>query len=125
VSTPIPPIFIVDDDPSMRRALKRLLKSAGFGVQLFESGEEFLHSPERHSTGCLILDIQMPGSSGFEVFDRLTDEGSPLSVIFLTAYPESAEAQKALESGAIAFLQKPFEDEELFKALEVALERAQ
>ena len=120
-----PPIFVVDDDPSLRRAMKRLLKSAGFDVRTFSSGDEFLDSHSSNAKGCLILDIRMPGLSGFDVFDKLTNEGSPLSVIFITAYDEGGESAKAIKAGAIAFIQKPFDDKELLEALAVALERTE
>ena len=105
----------------MRRAR---LKSAGFEVETFESGDEFLESTSRDTKGCLILDIRMPGLSGLDVFEKLTNEGSPLSVIFVSAYDESQGRDKALEAGAVAFLQKPFDDRDLLEALDVGFERS-
>jgi len=124
MNLPTPSVFIVDDDLSMQRALSLLLKSAGFASRSFTSGDEFLANVGGDTEGCLILDIRMPGLSGLDVFERLMNEGSPLSVIFVTAYDESGRRDEALKAGAVAFLQKPFDDRDLLEALDVGFERS-
>jgi FixJ family two-component response regulator len=114
-------ISIVDDDESVREALKSLLKSAGFKAEAFASAEEFLNSGHLPGTDCLILDVRMPGMSGVELQDFLTasDEGVP--IVFISAHADEEARARALESGAIDFLQKPFSDEALLSAIDAAI----
>ena len=114
-------ISIVDDDESVREALKSLLKSAGFNAEAFASAEEFLNSGHLPGTDCLILDVRMPGMSGVELQDFLTasDEGVP--IVFISAHADEEARARALESGAIDFLQKPFSDEALLSAIDAAI----
>jgi len=120
-----PLIAVVDDDASVCRAMVRLLKSIGMDTQTFASGSEFLTfikaMPSFHPD-CVVLDLQMPGLNGLDVQERLTGDGSPLSVIFITAYDEAGTRERALEGGAVAFLRKPFSDEVLIKALNEAIQ---
>jgi FixJ family two-component response regulator len=116
----IPKISIVDDDESVREALKSLLKSAGFKPEAFASAEEFLKSGHLPGIACLILDVRMPGMSGLELQDRLSASRQRVPIIFISAHGDEEARERALESGAVAFLQKPFSDEALLKAIDAA-----
>jgi two-component system response regulator FixJ len=111
-------VFVVDDNEFVRDALKTLLRSAGYDVQTFESAEAFLDHDAEKLTGLLILDIRMPGMSGLELQKRLADAGRNLPIIFITAHEGGKVRKAALEEGAEAFLQKPFEDETLLGAVQ-------
>ncbi len=117
-----PTAFLVDDDDSVRRALQRLLRSAGLGVEAFATAEEFLRSERRPGAGCLVLDQHLPGMSGLELWERLRAEGCALPVVFISAYEDVHVRDAALRAGAIAFLQKPFEERELLDAVSRALQ---
>ena len=114
-------ISIVDDDASFRRATARLVRSLGHAVAAFSSAEEFLSSDRLHDTACLISDVQMPGMSGIELQNQLLAQGVRLPVIFITAYPESKAREQALASGALGFLNKPFNEDKLIACLDQAL----
>jgi len=120
-TTEAPVISIVDDDASFRRATARLVRSLGHSVAAFSSAEEFLKSDRIHDTACLISDVQMPGMSGIELQNRLLAKGFRLPVIFITAYPESRAREQALASGALGFLNKPFNEDKLIACLDQAL----
>ena len=117
-------ISIVDDDESVREALKSLLKSVGFKAEAFASAEEFLNSGQLPGTVCLILDVRMPGMSGVELQDRLTASHDGFPIVFISAHADEEEQARALEGGAIDFLQKPFSDEALLNAIEAAVRLA-
>jgi FixJ family two-component response regulator len=117
-------ISIVDDDASFRRATARLVRSLGHAVAAFASAEEFLKSDRIGETACLISDVQMPGMSGLELQGRLLAQGVRLPVIFITAYPESNAREQALASGALGFLNKPFNEDNLIACLDQALARS-
>jgi FixJ family two-component response regulator len=114
-------ISIVDDDDSVREALKSLLKSAGFQVEAFASAEEFLNSSQLLETACLILDVRMPGMSGVELQDRLATSHGELPIVFISAHADSEARARALENGAVGFLEKPFSDEALLDAIDAAV----
>jgi len=115
-------IFVVDDDPSMRKGLRRLLKSAGYGVETFASSEEFL-ALDKSSDGpaCLILDLQMPGMNGLDLQEKLITQNRIMPIIFVTGHGDIPSSVKAIKGGAVDFLSKPFDDEKLFDAVEEAL----
>jgi FixJ family two-component response regulator len=113
-------VFIIDDDPSVRRALRRLLRAAGWSVATFANAEEFVDSPAEIAPGCLVVDVHLPGLSGLELQARLRAEGRDLPIVFITAYEDSLARTEALQAGAIAFLQKPFNDGLLLDAVERA-----
>jgi FixJ family two-component response regulator len=120
-----PPIIsIVDDDESVRRALKSLVRSLGYDTATFASAEEYLDSEALQNTTCLITDIHMPGMNGIELQKRLVKDGHPAKVIFITGFPEETLRARALEVGAVGFLRKPFDDDCLIKYLDKALEGA-
>jgi FixJ family two-component response regulator len=114
-------ISIVDDDASIREALKSLMRSVQFNVDAFGSAEEFLASERVHDTSCLILDLYLPGMSGFELQSRLNSEHRNIPIIFITAHADDASRQKALQGGAIDLLAKPVRREPLFKAIQSAI----
>jgi FixJ family two-component response regulator len=114
-------ISIVDDDESFRRATAGLISSLGYTVAAFGSAEEFLSSGRLKDTACLISDLHMPGMSGVELHDRLASEGHAVPVIFVTAYSASKTGGRALASGALCLLDKPFSEEKLIACLKRAL----
>jgi FixJ family two-component response regulator len=121
-----PLIAIVDDDASVCRALKRLLRSLGMNAETFASGQEFIDCLEAMPSfraDCVILDVQMPGMNGLEVQEWLGRSTSPIPVIFMTAHDEAGVRERAMAAGAVAFLRKPFNDELLIRTLRAALER--
>lgn len=112
---------IVDDDESVRKAIRRLIKSAGLGVEDFASAEEFLGSGSSRDASCLILDVRLPGMSGLELQSRLAASSSHLPIIFTSAHDDGRARARALEAGAIDFLAKPFSDQDLFHAINASL----
>jgi FixJ family two-component response regulator len=116
-------VSIVDDDESVREALRNLLKSVGFQADAFASAEEFLAAGELAGTACLILDVRMPGMSGIELQDRLSESRRALPIVFISAHADEEARAQALENGAIEFLQKPFSDEALLRAIDAAVRR--
>lgn len=117
-----PCVSIVDDDESVREAIKSLLRSVGLAVEAFASGQEFLNSDYQHNTECLILDVRMPGMSGLQVHEQLICADCKIPVIFITAHLTDMESRtRALQSGAIDFLIKPFSEEALLNDVYKAL----
>ena len=114
-------VVIVDDDQSVQSALKDLMESAGLLARCFKSAEEFLEWDQRNRTGCLLLDIRMPGMSGLELQAKLIAEGSSIPVIFITAHGDANMKMRAMKAGAVEFLTKPFDDEVLLKKVRPAL----
>lgn len=114
-------ISIVDDDQSVREATRGLVRSLGYEAALFGSAEEFLDSPQMQDTSCLITDVQMPGLSGVELQSELISNGHSLPMIFMTAFPEPAIKERALNAGAYGFLSKPFDEDSLIACLDRAL----
>jgi len=115
-------LFIVDDDPEVRRALARLLRAAGYTTRSFGSASEFLMSGEaRSAAGCIILDLAMPGLNGLELQQCLVASGCHRPIIFLTGNGDISKSVRAMKAGAVDFLTKPVDDRELFAAVEEAL----
>jgi FixJ family two-component response regulator len=119
----VPVIAIVDDDDSFRRATSSFVRSLGYGTAAFDSAEAFLKSDRVSEADCLITDVQMPGMTGIELQGRLIADGHQVPVIFITAFPEMRARAQALASGAIGFLAKPFNDQNLITCLNQALAR--
>jgi FixJ family two-component response regulator len=113
-------ISIVDDDESMREAIKTLIGSMGLSVDEFSSAEDFLHSPPSQ-VDCLILDVRMPGFSGLELQRRLVADNRRVPIVFITAHYLEEERTRAIEAGAVAFLSKPFTEQELLNAISASL----
>lgn len=121
-----PLIAVVDDDESVCRAIKRLVRSLGMDADTFISGQSFIDLMEAMPSlrvDCLVLDVQMPNLNGLEVQKRLAKSGSRIPVIFITAHDDLGIRERALEGGAVAFLRKPFDDDLLVRTLREALKR--
>ncbi|MFZ1132100.1 MAG: response regulator transcription factor [Terriglobales bacterium] len=123
MNRPAPMVYIIDDDPSVRRALKRLIESIGLNVQLFGSANEFLLAKRPDVPSCLVLDIRLPGISGLDFQQELIDAENHLPVIFMTAHGDIPMTVRAMKAGAVEFLTKPLRDQDLLDAIQVALDR--
>jgi FixJ family two-component response regulator len=122
MTEPGPVVFVVDDDPSVRRSTERLLRAAGLTVQTFSSAREFLHhKPE--GPGCLVLDVRMPGLSGMDLQRELVQAGIRIPIIFITAHGDIPMSVRAMKAGAVEFLTKPFRGRSLLEAVQAAIER--
>jgi FixJ family two-component response regulator len=117
----VPIISIIDDDDSMRCAIKSLVTSLGLRVHTFRSAEEFLQSPRVDDTSCLITDLQMPGLSGIELQSLLVEQARHMPIILVTAFPEERMRNRAMQAGALGFLSKPFESQTLIKLIDKAI----
>lgn len=120
-----PVIAIVDDDPSVREGLESLIRSAGWRAETFASAQEFLARPRTEPPSCLILDLQLPGLSGLDLQKRMAEVELEIPIVFLTGHGNIPSSVQAMKAGAVEFLTKPFEEEELLRAVEEAVERDQ
>ena len=116
-------VFVVDDDPSMRRSLDTLLRSVGLDVHLFSSAQEFMQAERPDAAGCLVLDVRLPGMSGLAFQQELAKAGIALPVIFITGHGDVPMTVRAMKAGAAEFLTKPFDDQVLLDAIDAAIER--
>jgi len=116
-------VFVVDDDPAMRGSLENLIGSVGLDVKGFQSAQEFLHHKRPDVPGCLVLDVRMPGLSGLDLQRELTGRGMPIPIIFITGHGDIPMSVKAMKAGAVEFLTKPFRDQDLLDAIQLAIER--
>jgi two-component system, LuxR family, response regulator FixJ len=114
-------VSIVDDDECVRESIDALLRSAEMHVDSFASAEEFLGSGRVRSTECLILDLRMPGMDGLQLQQRLIDDGCKLPIVILTAHGDGEACRRAPESGAVAFLKKPFDSRDLLATVDAIL----
>lgn len=121
----IPTVFIVDDDAQILNYLTKLVRSVGLEARTFTSADDFLEYEITEAPCCLVLDVRMPGLSGFDLYDALQERRAGLQVIFLTAHGNVPMSVKAMKGGAVDFIGKPFEDQELLDAIRVALEKDQ
>lgn len=121
--TPSPTVFIVDDDSAVLKSLARLLRSARLNVMAFGSPQEFLERHDPRAPGCLVLDLAMPGLNGLELQAALTVKGSAIPIIFLTGHGNIPASVQAMKRGALDFLTKPVNDDDLLKAVQVAIEK--
>ena len=117
-------VGIVDDDPSVRKGLARLVKSAGYRVEVFASAREFLARPQQEDPCCLLLDVRMPGLTGPELQEALAIAGRRMSIVFISGYGDVVGSVKAMKGGAIDFLTKPVDARELLGAIERAVAKA-
>jgi FixJ family two-component response regulator len=117
----MPVVYVIDDDPSVLKSLERLLRSAGYQVEIFTSALEFLDCSHRDAPGCLILDVKMPELSGLELQERLAARELTLPVIFITGHGTVPMSVRAMKAGAVDFLQKPFLDRDLLDAISGAI----
>jgi FixJ family two-component response regulator len=118
-----PIVFVVDDDPSVRRSIKRLIGSVGLQVELFGSAQEFLLSKRPDAPSCLVLDIRLPGISGLDFQHELAEANIHIPIIFITAHGDIPMTVRAMKAGAVEFLTKPFREQDLLDAIQPALER--
>jgi FixJ family two-component response regulator len=116
-------VFVVDDDPSVRRAIKRLIGSVGLQAEVFPSTQEFLRSKRPDAPSCLVLDIRLPGISGLDFQRELAVANTFIPIIFITAHGDIPMTVRAMKAGAVEFLTKPFRDQDLLDAIHVALEQ--
>src|SRR5437667_118628 len=123
MSNVAPVVFVVDDDPSVRRAIQRLVESIGLQVELFASAQEFLRSKRPDAPSCLVLDIRLPGISGLDFQRQLAEANIHIPIIFITAHGDIPMTVRAMKAGAVEFLTKPFRDQDLLDAIQIALER--
>jgi FixJ family two-component response regulator len=118
-----PTVFIVDDDASVRKSLKRLLLSSGFEVVTFSSAEAYLGNVPISSSSCLLLDVRMPGLNGIALKEELESRGFFTPIVFITGHGDIPMSVGAMKSGAVDFLPKPFSDQDLFNAIDRAIDR--
>ena len=116
-------VFVVDDDASMRGALENLIGSVGLEVRAFASPQEFLRAERPDAPGCLVLDVRLPGKSGLAFQEDLVKAGIAVPVIFITGHGDIPMSVRAMKAGAVEFLTKPFQDQEILDAIHAALER--
>jgi len=116
-------VYILDDDASIRDALKSLIRSVGLRVELFGSAREFLQWPRPGVPSCLVLDVRLPGTSGLDLQRQMEDANIHIPVIFITGHGDIPMSVSAMKAGAIEFLTKPFRDQDLLDAIQLALER--
>ena len=119
----VPTVFIVDDDGGVRRAVQDLVESVGLRAEGFATGEEFLHKKRTSDPSCLVLDVRLPQMSGLDFQRMLADAGIQIPIIFITAHGDIPMSVRALKSGAVEFLTKPFRDQDLLDAIQQALQR--
>ncbi len=122
--TAAPIVYVVDDDLSVRESLSSLIRSAGLQVEVFDSPQSFMAREYSDGCACLILDVNMPEVDGFELQKRLAKEGRDIPIIFITGYGDVPLAVRAMKAGALEFLNKPFNDEDLLESIRDALSRS-
>ncbi|HWY59378.1 MAG TPA: response regulator [Terriglobales bacterium] len=122
-SAAVPTVFIIDDDRGMRQAIHDLVESVGLHAESFATGEEFLNKRQIVGPSCLVLDVRLPQMSGLDFQRRLGETGMHIPIIFVTAHGDIPMSVRALKSGAVEFLTKPFRDQDLLDAIQQALER--
>jgi FixJ family two-component response regulator len=119
----LPTVFVVDDDPSVERALGRLFTSVGLQVKTFSSAQEFLTHPHSRTIGCLVLDVRLPGLSGLELQRALEVEGIDYPIIFITGHGDIPMSVRAMKAGAVDFLPKPVSEQDLLDAVQRAIDQ--
>jgi len=122
-SAAVPTVFIVDDDRGMRQSIQDLVESVGLRAESFATGEEFLRRKRTNDLSCLVLDVRLPQMSGLDFQQQLAEAGVQIPIIFVTAHGDVPMSVRALKSGAVEFLTKPFRDQDLLDAIHQALQR--
>ena len=117
-------VFVVEDDASVREALAGLIRSAGWGVEVFVSAHEFLARPKPNVPSCLVLDVGLPGLSGLDLQARMAETDHELPIVFITGHGDIPMSVKAMKAGAVEFLTKPFREQDLLDGITVALDRS-
>jgi RNA polymerase sigma factor (sigma-70 family) len=123
MTEPVPVVFVVDDDSSVRGAIQHLVESVGLRVELFRSAQEFLQATRPDTPSCLVLDIRLPGMNGLDFQQELAEANIPIPVIFITAHGDIPMTVRAMKAGAVEFLTKPFRDQDVLDSIQVALGR--
>lgn len=123
MSPETPTVYVVDDDVSVREALKNLFRSVGLKVETFESADKFLSSKPATAPGCLILDVRLPGLSGLDLQRQLAEASHAIPIVFITGHGDIPMSVRAIKSGAVEFLTKPFRDQDLLDAVRQAVDR--
>ena len=118
-----PTVFVIDDDAGVRASIQGLLKSVGLRSETFGTAQEFLRSKRQDGTSCLVLDVRLPGVNGLDFQRQLTDAGVQIPIIFVTGHGDIPMTVRAMKSGAVEFLTKPFRDQDLLDAIHQALDR--
>jgi FixJ family two-component response regulator len=118
-----PTVFIIDDDRGMRQAIQDLVESVGLHAEAFATGQDFLRKQRTSDPSCLVLDVRLPQLSGLDLQRQLADTGVQIPIIFITAHGDIPMSVRALKSGAVEFLTKPFRDQDLLDAIQQALQR--
>src|SRR5215510_4902193 len=116
-------VYVVDDDPSMCEALKRLLGTVGLRAEAFRTPQEFLKAKRADAPRCLVLDVRLPGLSGLDLQRELINADPPIQIVFITAHADIPMTVQALKAGAVDFLTKPFRDQQLLDAVQQAIDR--
>ena len=119
----VPTVFIIDDDGGMRQAIQDLVESVGLRAESFSTGEEFLKKQRTNDACCLVLDVRLPQMSGLDFQQQLSELGLQIPIVFITAHGDIPMSVRALKSGAVEFLTKPFRDQDLLDAIQQALQR--
>jgi FixJ family two-component response regulator len=119
----VPTVFVIDDDAGMRQAIQDLAESVGLRAETFTTGEEFLRKPRTSDPSCLVLDVRLPQMSGLDFQQKLAELGVSIPIVFITAHGDIPMSVRALKSGAVEFLTKPFRDQDLLDAIQQALQR--
>lgn len=117
-------VFVIDDDPSVRRALERQLRTAGFRVETFESAQDYVERAPQAAIACIVTDVRMPGMSGLDLQDSLAQAGRALPMVFISGHGDIPTTVRAMKGGAVNFLPKPFAEREILAAVAEALERS-
>ncbi|MCW2286800.1 FixJ family two-component response regulator [Rhodoblastus acidophilus] len=120
---PTSTVIVIDDDPSMRESLDSLLRSVGMGVAAYASVQDFLNDRTADCASCLVLDVRLPGQSGLDFQEQLSRKGLHVPVIFITGHADVPMTVRAMKAGAVEFLEKPFRDQDLLDAIQLALAR--
>ena len=123
MSKPKPTVFVIDDDSSVRNSLARLVDSYGFNKETFASAEEFLTREKYEGIGCIVLDVRMPGLSGMGLQSTLNQADDSPPIVFITGHGDISMSVQAMKGGAVDFITKPFDEEELLLAIQKAVER--
>lgn len=116
-------VYVIDDDPSVRDAIKSLIRSVGMNIETFASAQEFMSCKRPEAPGCLVLDVRMPGLSGLDLQRELTDARINIPIIFITGHGDIPMSVRAMKAGAVEFLTKPFRDQDLLDAIAQAIDR--
>jgi FixJ family two-component response regulator len=116
-------VFVVDDDAPTRESIRNLIRSVGLRVEVFSSAQEFLESNRPEMPSCLVLDVRLPGLSGLDLQKRTTEAGIEIPIVFITGHGDIPMTVRAMKAGAVEFLSKPFRDQDLLDAIQLALER--